>query len=163
MLKAFISWWYTKGWAWRAEKILDGIEKTMDYFSLGLLIKTWFSPFRQIDAGKLANASLEMRMKKLFDRTFSRFMGAMLRTILMLVGIIVISAKAVFGLATLLFWPIMPIFPVISIFIFMSGWTPQIIPSLQKTFQSVKIQPFGDNKESKKSQKNLLDTNRNAE
>lgn len=156
MLKAFISWWYAKGWAWKAEQILQSLERTIDYFSLGLLLKTWFAPFRQIDAGKLKNASLEMRMRKFFDRTFSRFMGAMVRTVVMLIGVIVISVKAFFGLFVLIFWPIMPIFPVVAIFIFMSGWTPQIIPKVQESFNNVKIDIFSPKTEKKSESKNNL-------
>ena len=95
---SFISWWYGKGWVLKAEKTLDGIERSIDTFSLGLLLRTWFAPFRQIDAGGLVNASLEMRMRKFLDRLVSRFIGALLRTIVMLIGIFYITAKTIYGL-----------------------------------------------------------------
>ena len=72
MLISFLTWWYGKGLAWSAEKILEGIERSIDTFSLGLLIKTWFAPFRQIDALGVLNASIEVRIKKFFDKLFSR-------------------------------------------------------------------------------------------
>ena len=84
MFMSFLTWWYGKGLAWRADKILDGIERSIDTFSLGLLIKTWFAPFRQIDALGVSNASIEVRIKKSFDKLFSRFIGAFLRTIIMI-------------------------------------------------------------------------------
>ncbi|MBS7346317.1 MAG: hypothetical protein KIG14_01210 [Candidatus Sacchiramonaceae bacterium] len=123
---AFISWWYSKGWLARAEVILDSLEKSIDYFSLSLLVKTWFAPFRQIDAGRLANASIEQRFRKLVDRTFSRIIGAMLRTVVMLVGIFYITLKALFGLLVLIIWIALPILPIVFVALMFSGWTPQI-------------------------------------
>ena len=141
MLMAFISWWYSKGWALKAEKILDSSERSVDYFSLGILVKTWFSPFHQIDAGKFSNASLEIRMRKFFDRSFSRVFGGFLRTLVMLIGIIVISFKVVVGIITLIIWPIVPILPVVFFGLFMSGWTPPIVENIQKmTTQPAKTQ-----------------------
>ena len=123
---AFISWWYSKGWLARAETILANLEKSVDYFSLPLLVKTWFAPFRQIDAGGLVNASIEQRFRRFIDRTFSRIIGAMLRTVVMLAGVFYIALKALFGLLTLAVWAILPILPVAFIVLTFSGWTPQI-------------------------------------
>lgn len=138
MFMAFISWWYGKGWALKAEKIMESLDRSIDYFSLGILIKTWFSPFHQIDAGKFSNAPFDVRMRKFFDRSFSRVFGAFLRTIVMLVGIIVIAFKAILGLITLVFWPILPAFPVLFMGVFLSGWTPPIIDNLKKNFTPAK-------------------------
>lgn len=141
MLMAFISWWYSKGWLARAETILDSLEKSIDYFSLSLLIKTWFAPFRQIDAGRLANASLEQRFRKMIDRTFSRIIGAVLRTVVMTVGVFYIALKAIFGLIILIIWLVLPILPLGLIALTFYGWVPQIklelpeikIPQIIKT------------------------------
>ena len=32
MFMSFLTWWYGKGLAWRAEKILDGVERSIDTF-----------------------------------------------------------------------------------------------------------------------------------
>lgn len=133
MLMAFISWWYGKGWAWRAERILDGLERSMNTFSLGLLVKTWFSPFRQIDAGGSSGGSLEVRFRRAMDKLFSRFVGAFLRTIMMAVGVIWISAKAIWGMFLLLLHPILPILPILLVIMFFVGWTPKM-PKLRQIF-----------------------------
>jgi hypothetical protein len=59
MLVAFISWWYGKGFVWKSERILSGIERSINTFSLGLLLKTWFAPFRQIDAVGVSGGALD--------------------------------------------------------------------------------------------------------
>ena len=132
---SFLSWWYGKGLAWRAEKILDGIERSIDTFSLGLLLKTWFAPFRQIDALGVVNASLEVRIKKFFDKLFSRFIGAFLRTIIMVIGVFYISFRAIWGVIMLILWLISPILPIILVVIFITGWTPKIIPKIREDFK----------------------------
>ena len=124
MLMAFISWWYSKGWLARAVTILDSLEKSIDYFSLPLLIKTWFAPFRQIDAGRLVNGSIEQRFRKLVDRTFSRIIGAILRTVVKLAGVFYIALRALLGLLMLVFWAALPILPIVFVILTFSGWMP---------------------------------------
>ena len=136
MLISFLTWWYGKGLAWSAEKILEGIERSIDTFSLGLLIKTWFAPFRQIDALGVLNASIEVRIKKFFDKLFSRFIGAFLRTIIMIIGVFFISFKAIWGLIMLILWLILPVLPIILAVIFTTSWTPKIIPKIKDDFKN---------------------------
>ena len=136
MFMSFLTWWYGKGLAWRAEKILDGIERSIDTFSLGLLIKTWFAPFRQIDALGVSNASIEVRIKKSFDKLFSRFLRALLRPIFLTMRISFISFKAIWGLVMLILWLISPVLPIILAVIFTTGWTPKIIPKIKDDFKN---------------------------
>ena len=46
-----LGWWYGAGWRERARMIIERLAKAYDFFSLDLLIKTLFAPFRQISAG----------------------------------------------------------------------------------------------------------------
>lgn len=138
MFMSFISWWYGKGWSWRAEKIIDGIERSIDTFSLGLLVKTWFSPFRQIDAGVAQGGSLDVRFRRALDRLFSRFIGAFLRTIVMIIGVFYISIKAIWGMVMLVLWALMPIAPIILFIIFSIGWSPKILPKIKDGLQKSK-------------------------
>lgn len=134
MLISLFSWWYGKGLAWRAGRILDGIERSMNTFSLGLLLRTWFSPFRQIDANVGQGGSLDMQFRKAFDKLFSRFIGAFLRTIVMLVGVFWITIRATWGLISLILWVLMPILPVVFVVIFATGWTPDLTSTIRKIF-----------------------------
>ena len=135
MLMSFISWWYGKGLGWKAEKILDSIEHSMDTFSLGLLAKTWFSPFRQIDANSGANLPLDAQIRKFFDKLISRIIGAMLRSVVMVVGVGYISAKAIFGIFQIFLWIIMPILPIVFVVFFTMNLTPNILPKIKTQIQ----------------------------
>lgn len=121
MVMSFISWWYRGGWAAKSEQILDSLERSIDYFSLSILIRTWFSPFRQIDAAKYSNLPLNLRMRNFFDRSFSRVFGAIIRTIVMLIGIMFIAIKALLGLFLLAIWPFFPILPIVFAVLFLLG------------------------------------------
>ena len=123
--------------AWRAEQILDGIERSVDTFSLGLLLKTWFAPFRQIDAGVGAGGSLDERIRRALDKLLSRFIGALLRTFVMIIGVFYIAGKTIFGLLGMILWLFAPILPIVFVVIFTTGWTPKVLPMLRDEFSKV--------------------------
>lgn len=137
MFIAMISWWYSKGLAWRAEKILSSIEKLINTFSLGLLIKTWFAPFRQIDAVNAGGGSLDVRLRRALDKLFSRFVGAFLRTFMMIFGVFFITIKALWGILNLLIWLAAPILPIVFVVLFTTNWTPNWLSNLRSEFSKI--------------------------
>ena len=46
-------WWYSTGWKKLIERVRESLLNVYDYFSLGLLLKTLFAPWRQISAGRV--------------------------------------------------------------------------------------------------------------
>ena len=111
LVTSLIRWWYTEGWRARARLIADRLDGTIDYFSVDLLIKTLFAPYRQISVGKV-DGSLEVKMRALIDKLFSRVIGAFIRLIILIIGGLVISLQAVFGLVILCGWLFVPLLPV---------------------------------------------------
>ena len=47
----FFAWWYGAGWWQRITMVWGKLVSVFDYFSIDLLVRTWFAPFRQISAG----------------------------------------------------------------------------------------------------------------
>lgn len=123
LLANFLSWWYGRGWRWRVSLIKERLLSTADYFSFGLLIQTLFSPFRQISAGQV-EGSLETRWRAFVDRLLSRFIGAFMRTLLILIGIIAISLTVVISLLVLILWAVVPVLPIAGILLAVIGWFP---------------------------------------
>ena len=154
MLMAFFSWWYSKGLAWKAEKILVSLERTMNTFSLGLLVKTWFAPFRQIDA-VASGGSLDVRIRRSLDKLISRFIGALLRTSVMIIGGLFIIIKSIWGIFCLVCWLVMPILPVVFIAMFFSGWTPNIILVLKSGLQNINT-PAKSSQQERKTKSNIF-------
>ena len=118
-----LSWWYGVGWKQSALGVRDGLAGLYDYFSFDLLLKTLFSPFRQISAGQV-RGSLEVQMHAWFDRLISRTIGAIVRSIVIVVGSVTMVIAAVIGILRITFWPLVPVLPVIGIILAASGWVP---------------------------------------
>jgi hypothetical protein len=117
------SWWYGRGWRQRATRLGDKLSGTIDYFSIDLLLRTFFSPFRQISAGKV-RGPLGVQLRAFFDRLISRIIGAMIRFTMIIMGCVAIVVYAVFGVILLLGWAAVPLIPVAGLVLFLSGWIP---------------------------------------
>jgi len=102
----------------------DRLAASADFFSIGLLASTLFSPYRQISAGSVAG-SLGDQMRAFFDKTLSRFIGATVRSFMIVFGVIAMFLQVLFGFVILGFWLIIPFFPVIGLIAMIIGWVPQ--------------------------------------
>lgn len=100
-----------------------GILRTADFFSLGLLLKTLFNPFRQISAADV-NGPLPVQLRAWADRQFSRAIGGVIRTIMLGVGMVVITLRAVWTLVSIIGWTLLPFTPVVGVVLWVSGVTP---------------------------------------
>ncbi|HET8884074.1 MAG TPA: hypothetical protein VFM68_01240 [Candidatus Saccharimonadales bacterium] len=118
-----LSWWYSAGWRQRFTMLRERLANTIDYFSIDLLAKTLFSPFRQISAGRV-DGPLGVRLRAFMDRIISRGIGAMVRLTMIVIGTGAIVMHSVLGIITVVMWAIVPILPLIGIILFISGWIP---------------------------------------
>lgn len=122
-LVGILSWWYGEGWKQRALLIRERIERTLDFFSVSLLVRTLFAPFRQISAGKV-RGPIGVQMRALLDRLMSRVIGAFLRFVMILIGSLVILLHIAWGGITMIGWSMVPLFPVVGLLLFSIGWAP---------------------------------------
>lgn len=118
-----LGWWYGRGWALRVSRLREKLMGTLDYFSIDLLLRTFFSPFRQISAGKV-RGPLGVQLRALLDRIISRMIGAMIRLTMIIIGSVLIIVYAVVGTLMVILWGVVPAVPVIGIVLFISGWVP---------------------------------------
>lgn len=119
-----ISWWYSDGWKWRLSVLREKIARTLDFFSIGLLARTLFSPFRQISAGSV-RGPLGVKFRAFTDRLISRCIGAMVRSAMILVGIGAIIIHTIIGGIIIIGWGLLPLLPVIGMVL----WTIGAVPS----------------------------------
>lgn len=120
-----LGWWYSAGWRDRIRMIGERLAKSYDLFSLDLLIKTLFSPFRQISAGKV-RGSFAVQIQAFFDRLLSRLIGAFVRTIILIIGSLWITILAIIGLIESLIWLFVPLLPIVGAVLFAIGWVPDV-------------------------------------
>lgn len=86
----------------------------IDRFSIGLLIKTLFSPFRQISADEKGKG-IAGEMSVMLDKLISRTIGFILRLATIFVGILAIVLFAFLSILRIIFWLILPFIPIIGI------------------------------------------------
>lgn len=122
LVTELLKWWYTAGLRQRLQRISVRLDGTIDYFSMDLLIKTLFAPFRQISAGKV-DGSLDVKMRAMIDKLFSRLIGAFVRLILLIIGGVTIMLQAVLALVLILLWLAVPILPVVGAVLTIIGVT----------------------------------------
>lgn len=117
------AWWYTAGWARLVNRITQRVQDVMDFFSIGLLFRTLFDPFRQIDAGSV-KGSLNDQMHAFGNRLVSRIIGAAVRTITIFSGLVIAALLIIFGLVQLLLWPLVPFLPIIGLVLTITRFLP---------------------------------------
>lgn len=123
MLTAFFSWWYTSGWGRQVERSYERLQDVADMFSIGLLIRTWGAPFRQISAGQI-NGPIAEQLRIIVDKLVSRMIGAMIRSVMIVIGCGAIILSAIVGMMMVVIWPFMPLLPLAGILLALVGWMP---------------------------------------
>lgn len=107
MLFEFVRWWYGPGWLDATARARDLIVSTQKAFSAGVLLRTLFSPWKQIVT--LPGRSLSDRFKAGIDNLVSRVVGFFARLITLLAATILISLMAFLGFISVVVWPVLPV------------------------------------------------------
>jgi hypothetical protein len=122
----FLSWWYSAGFQKRLAQISRMLAKNADRFSFGLLLKSLFKPFRQIDADSSSGGGMNMMFQRLLGNFISRFVGFFARLVLIIVGLITTVLELILGLILIFYHLLLPVFPLAGIALFIIGWTPNV-------------------------------------
>lgn len=78
------------------------------FFSIPQLMRSWFSPWKRIVEDRGNTWSFEDLAGFIIIGFFSRFIGFVIRTIIITIGLIALSIVIVAGIATYLFWFVAP-------------------------------------------------------
>jgi hypothetical protein len=116
-----LSWWYGDGFLRRIQITQKRLISSADIFSISLLIRTLFNPFRQISVDA-TGASLPEKIRAFFDRLLSRIIGAIVRSFMILFGSMFIFLRLILEVIMITFWLFMPILPVIGAILMVLGW-----------------------------------------
>ena len=106
-----VSWWYLKGWGVYFGDYKRRLKDTIDFFSIGEMVKTLFKPYKQIAAG--ANSAV--------DRLISRFVGFFARVMVILAGLLALILEGIIGVVIAVAWLIIPLMPVAGIILAIVG------------------------------------------
>ncbi len=90
--------------------------KNLDYFSIPLLLKTLFAPWKR-DILSTQGLSLNDKFRIWIFNLLSRLIGAVVRLITIFFGLFLTAFLLVFGLVAIIFWLILP-FLILAAFVY---------------------------------------------
>jgi hypothetical protein len=124
-LVGLLSWWYGRGWVNQLRRTSDHWRATVEFFSIGQLFATLFSPFRQISANSTSDPNPMIALRAVLDQLVSRIIGAFVRLFTVMAGCIVIVLQVVYQSVLLVLWFIVPAIPLVGFLLLAVGWVPE--------------------------------------
>ena len=122
VITSLLSWWYVEGWREQLTRIKWAFIRMADRFSIGLLIKTLFAPFRQISADEQDRGNNLATV--ITDKLVSRLIGCFMRTIMIIVGTITLILLAIVSAIRMLMWPLLPVLPIVGVILMVAVGAP---------------------------------------
>ena len=116
MFVGFFTWWYGDGLSARVKAIGGRLSRVSDFFSVGLLVQTLFTPFRQLSTGSVSGP-LSVRLQAVFDNLLSRLIGAGVRSVMIVAALISSLATLVYGVLVVIGWLLLPVLPIVGILV----------------------------------------------
>lgn len=117
----FMSWWYADGFKDFLKRLGLQLAKITDFFSVGLLVKTLFTPFRLIDSYSSGGQSLDDKVRAGIDKIIARLIGGLIRSTVLVFAIIVIFTTIVIDLIKIILWLSAPSLPIIGAALLATG------------------------------------------
>jgi len=108
IIRDYFTWHYTTAWGelwgfWR-----NCLWFVVHVFSLPQLMRSWFAPFKRITESRGDRFNFEDLAGYVIIGFLSRLVGAVIRTVLILVGVICLLLTLAFGIAVYLIWAVLP-------------------------------------------------------
>ncbi len=108
--------WYAASIKKTSETVWLLVLKNLDYFSIPLLFKTLFSPWKR-DVISTKGLSLNEKFRIWIFNLLSRLIGAVVRLVTIFFGLFLTVFLLVFGLVAIIFWSILP-FLILAAFVY---------------------------------------------
>lgn len=113
-----LGWWYGVGW--KEQLMLTGarVSRIGKAFSGGTLLRTLFSPWKQLVSAPERDAAVGDKLRALLDNIVSRFVGFMVRIITLIAACLSMVIVLIVNIIIIIAWPLVPLLP----FIFVGLW-----------------------------------------
>jgi hypothetical protein len=110
-----VRWWYGAGWAYAWQRsIVQRLEWCESTFSMAALVRTWFAPFKQTYAGGV-KGTIGAHFRAAVDGLISRVIGFIVRSVLIVTGLICSVIVFITGLFFMAAWAFIPLLPVVGL------------------------------------------------
>ncbi|CAN5360452.1 hypothetical protein BH09PAT4_BH09PAT4_04750 [soil metagenome] len=107
MIFELLHWWYGRGWELMITQALHRLGNLGAAFSVSILLRTLFSPWRRIIS--YPGAGLDARLRAMLDNLVSRAVGFVVRLLVLLTVAILGVLAVLVGLLQILIWPVFPL------------------------------------------------------
>lgn len=108
-----LSWWYGPGWKQAATGVRKHLTGVSHLFSVPILIRTLWSPWRRIVS--YPGASIDQKLRALGDNLVSRMIGFTVRFLVLITAGISLLLTSLVGALYIIIWPLVPIMAVMSL------------------------------------------------
>ncbi len=117
LIPFYAKWHYTEGLIDLARNWKSFIAFVLHFFSLGLLVRTWFAPFGRLDEEYKKGLDAEAFFETLVANTLMRVVGFVLRTFVIVMGLFSLLMVVALGPVVFVLWTFAP-FIIVSLFAF---------------------------------------------
>lgn len=114
MVFDLLVWWYSKGWLKAWQEIPVTLQKVQRTFTLPVLLRTLFSPWKQIISG--GGRSIDEKFRALIDNLVSRTIGFFVRLGVLILALIIMAATTLVTIGLAVAWPAVPLLIVYCVF-----------------------------------------------
>ncbi len=102
-----ITWWYGAGWKGLILRLQNLVNRVWVVFSVPLLIRTLFAPWRRIIS--YTDNSFIQNIRAALDNAISRFVGFWVRLIVIFTAVLFIIIVIISGIVAVVVWPLLPL------------------------------------------------------
>lgn len=106
LVAEFFKWWYGEGWKYAGKSLFARVQSIGQVFSVKLLARTLFSPWRRIIAER--RRGFDGAVHAAIDNAVGRLIGFSVRCIVLITAGLTMIVMGVVGLILLVLWPLLP-------------------------------------------------------
>jgi len=106
---SYFAWHYSRAFAESWNTCTNYIWAVWHFFSVPILLRTFFAPWHKMDVQYGKGLSVENFFGPLIVNTLMRLLGMVLRTIIILLGLVCIVAIFLLGIVFTVVWIFLPI------------------------------------------------------
>lgn len=110
----YIKWWYGAGWVGEARLWRKRLSDLAELFSVSMLLRTLFSPWKRIVT--YPGAGLDEHLRAMLDNLISRVIGFGVRLFALLAALVCFIVFGIVAIVELVVWPLaLPLIPVLLV------------------------------------------------
>ncbi len=100
------TWWYAQGWRQTAHNAKSALIKVSYLFSVPILLRTLWAPWRRIIT--YPGASIDAKLRAMADNLVSRCIGFTVRLLVLITAGTAMLITAAIGSLLVISWPLIP-------------------------------------------------------